>query len=91
MNRYKVIKQLGDGAFGTVLLAQNKSNGEMVCGGNGIIILPLGTEINFLYLGCCQEDEGQVFQLGVLHFIARSKGRQAGKRSQSYSSYLSSR
>jgi protein kinase len=30
MNRYKVTKTLGDGTYGSVLRAQNKSNGELV-------------------------------------------------------------
>jgi protein kinase len=30
MNRYKVTKVLGDGTYGSVLRAQNKSTGEMV-------------------------------------------------------------
>ena len=30
MNRYKVIKQLGDGTYGSVLKAVNRSTGEVV-------------------------------------------------------------
>jgi hypothetical protein len=31
MNKYKIVKQLGDGSFGSVLQAQNIENGETVC------------------------------------------------------------
>jgi male germ cell-associated kinase len=33
MNRYKILKSLGDGTYGSVLKAVNKQTGEVVRGG----------------------------------------------------------
>jgi serine/threonine protein kinase len=32
IDKFKIIKQLGDGSFGTVMQGTNKQTGEMVCG-----------------------------------------------------------
>jgi serine/threonine protein kinase len=51
MNRFKSLRVLGDGSFGTVLLAENISTSEMV-------------SVHSVTPGCYQEDEAKVQDMG---------------------------
>ena len=59
MNRYKQIKKLGDGAYGSVIKAVNRSTGEVVC-------YIVSSAFNYR-TGCHQTDEEKVSQLGGMH------------------------
>jgi hypothetical protein len=77
MNRYKVTKQLGDGTYGSVLKAINRTTSEVVstsmkppCGQSA----DFRRSVSILHSGRCEEDEEKILHLGGMHAAARSEG-----------------
>lgn len=61
MNRYKILKELGDGTYGTVVKAVNKQTGEVVCAASATQCA------NSTGTGGNQKNEAEILYLGGMY------------------------